>query len=136
MSANETYEKSIKDESPLVIELPNATAVAPVATPAVMPDAALIDNSALTEQSPDQLSVQPADCDKSKVPNSMSLFLAKPHEILFVNIAKPEPTGAGLYTIEPETFQHSGTQRYYQRPCLKPSTRYAFVFIKKLILIL
>ena len=73
ISANETYEKSIEDESPLVNELHNATAVATVATPAVTPDAALIEQSAPTEQSADQLSVQPADCDKSKVPNSMSI---------------------------------------------------------------
>ena len=39
----------------------------------------------------------------------MGLFLAKPHKTVFVNIAKPEPTVAGLYTIEPVALQRGGT---------------------------
>ena len=66
----------------------------------------------------------------------MSLFFAKPHETVFVNIAKPEPIVAGLYTIDPVTFQRGGTQRYYQRPRLKPTTRDAVLVIIKLILLL
>ena len=42
ISANETYEKSFKDEATLLKKLPNATAVATVAAPEVTPDAALI----------------------------------------------------------------------------------------------
>ena len=45
---------------------------------------------------------------------------------MFDNIAKPEPTVSGLYTIEPVAIQHGGTLRYYLRPRLKPSTRRVF----------
>ena len=55
---------------------------------------------------------------------------------MFFNIAQPGPTVAGLSKIEFVALKPGGTQRYYQRPRLKPSTRYAFVVIKKLILIL
>ena len=66
----------------------------------------------------------------------MSLFFSKPHEPVFVNIGQPGPTVARLYTIEPVALQRGGTQRYYQRPCLKPSTKHAFSVIKELIPIL
>ena len=101
ISANETYDNSFEDKDPIMNKLFNATAVATVAAPAVTPDAALIDKSAPTKPSADQLSLQPTDSDKSKVPNAMSLFLAKPHKPVFVNIAKPGLTVAGMYTIEP-----------------------------------
>ena len=74
ISANGTYLKSFEDEVPMLNELPNATAVATVTSPAVTPDTALIEKSAPTKQSADQLSFQPTDSDKSKVPNGMSLF--------------------------------------------------------------
>ena len=136
ISANETYEKSFEDEVPMLNELPNATAVATVTSPAVTLDKALIDKSAPTKQSADQLSLETTDSDKSQVPNAMSLFFVKPHEPVFVNIDQHGPTVAGLYTIEPVALQHGGTQRYYQRPRLKPSIIDAFIVIKKSILIL
>ena len=117
-------------------ELPNATAFATVATPAVTPDAALIEKSAPTKQSAGQLSLQKTDSVKSKVPNAMSLFFVKPHEPEFVNIDQHGPTVKGLYTIEPVALQRGGTQRYYQRPRLKPSIRDAFIVIKESIIIL
>ena len=66
----------------------------------------------------------------------MSLFFVKPHEPVFVNIDQHGPTVAGLYTIEPAMLQRGGTQRYYQRPRLKPSIKDAFIVIKESILIL
>ena len=134
--ANETNEKSFEDEAFLLNELPNATAFSTVAAPEVTHDAALIDTSAPTQPSADQLSLQLTDADKSKVPNAMSLFLGKPHETVFVNIAKPEPTVAGFYSIEPVALQRHGKERYYQRSRLKPSIRDAFIVIKVSILIL
>ena len=136
ISSNKIDKMSFKDEAPLLNELPNATAVATVAAPEVTHDAALIDTSAPTQQSADKLSLQLTDSDKSKVPNAMSLFLAKPHETVFVNIAKPEPTVAGFYSIEPVALQRHGKKRYDQRPRLKPSIRDAFIVIKESILIL
>ena len=136
ISANVTYKKSFEDEVPMLNELPNATAVATVTSPEVMPDTAFIEKSAPTEQSADQLSLQPTDSEKSKVPNAMSLFFVKPHEPVFVNIDQHGPTVAGLYTIEPAMLQRGGTQRYFQPPRLKPLTKDAFSVIKELILIL
>ena len=136
ISSNKRDKMSFEDEAPLLNELPNATAVATVAARATTPDAALNKKSVPTVQFADQLSVQPTDSEKSKVPNAMNIFLAKPHEAVFVNIAKPEPTVSRFYTIEPVAFQRGGTQRYYQRPRLKPSTRNAVLVIIKLIVLL
>ena len=136
ISSNETYTKSFEDEAQLLNELPNATAVATDAASIVSPDAALIEKIAPTKLSVDQLYLQPTDSDKSKLPNAMSLFVAKPHESVFANNATPEPTVAGIYTIEPVACQRNGTQRYYQRPRLKPWTRDAVLVIIKLILLL
>ena len=99
-STNETYEKSFDYEVPMLNELPIATAIATVTSPKVTPDTAFIEKNAPTKQSADQLSLQPTDSDKSKVPNAMSLFFVKPHEPVFVNIDQHGPTFAGLYTIE------------------------------------
>ena len=136
ISANETYENSFEDEALLLNKLPNAIAFATVAAPAVTHDAALIENSALTETSADQLSLQPTDFDNSKVPSTLSLFLPKPHETVFVNIAQFGLTVAGIYTIEPVAHLRGGTQHNYQRHRLKPSTREAFLIIIELILLL
>ena len=136
ISANETNETNFEDKAQLLNKLPNATAVATVAASAISPDAALIEKSAPSEQSANQLSLQPTNSNKSKVPNVMGLFLAKPHKTVFANIAKPEPTVAGLYTIEPVALQHGCTQRYYQRPRFKPPTKDAFLVIIKLIQLL
>ena len=50
--SNETYKNSVEDEAPLLNELPNATAVATVDSPAVTPDTALIEKSAPLNQLP------------------------------------------------------------------------------------
>ena len=136
ISANVTYEKSFENEVPMLNELPNATAVATVTSPAVTLDTAFIEQSAPTKQSADQLSLQTTDSDKSKVKTAMSLFFVKPHEPVFVNIYQHGPTVAGLYTIEHSMLQRGGTQRLYQRPRLKPSIKAAFIVIKESILIL
>ena len=70
------------------------------------------------------------------MPTAISLFFAKAHEPVFVNIAQSELTVAGLNTIKPVALQCGGTQRNYQRARLKLSTRDAFLVIKLLILIL
>ena len=67
ISSNKTDQTSIEDEILMLNELPNATAVATVTSPAVMPDTAFIEKSAPTKKSADQLSLQPTDSDKSKV---------------------------------------------------------------------
>ena len=136
ISSNKTDKTSFEDEAPLLNKLPNATAVATIAARATTPDAALNKKCAPTVQSADKLFVQPTDFQKSNVPNAMSLFFAKPQETVFVNIAKTEKNVARFYTIERVAFQRGGTQRYYQRPRLKPSTRDAFLVIIKLILLL
>ena len=77
ISANETYEKLFENEVLMLNELPYATGLATVAASAVTLDAGLIAKSAPTKPSVDQLSLQPTDSDKSKVPNALSLYLAK-----------------------------------------------------------
>ena len=118
ISANETYEKIFEYEVPMLNELNNATTVAP----AITPDAALIETNGPTKTSAEQSSLQLTDSDKSKVQNVMTLIFANRHEQVFVNIAQPRLTVAGLYTIEPVALHRDGTQRYYQRPRLKKST--------------
>ena len=117
-------------------EVPNATAVETVVTFEITPNAALIETSAITKESADQLSLKPTDSDKSKVPNAMRLFFVKPHELVFVNIDQHGPIVEGLYTIKHVALQRGGTQRYYQRPRLKQSIRDAVLVIIELILIL
>ena len=80
-------------------ELPNATAVLTVAARATTPYAAFYKKCEPAVQSADQLSEQPTDSDKSKVPNAMCLFRAKLHKTVFVNIAKPELTIAGFIQL-------------------------------------
>ena len=109
ISANETYDKSFEDKATLINELHNATAVANIAAPEVTFDAALIEKCAPTEPSAKQLSLIPTDSDKSKLPNALTLCFVRPYETVFVNIAKPEPTVAGLYEIEPVAFHRGGT---------------------------
>ena len=99
-------------------ELNDATTVAP----AITPDADLIETNGPTKTSAEQSSLQLTDSDKSKVQNVMTLIFANRHEQVFVNIAQPRLTVAGLYTIEPVALHRDGTQRYYQRPRLKKST--------------
>ena len=99
-----------------------------------MPDTVLIEKTAPTKQCADQLSLQLTDFDKSIVPNAMSLLFVKPHEPVFINIEQHGLTVEGLYTTEPVSLQRGGTQRYYQRPRLKPSIKDAFIVIKESIL--
>ena len=113
ISADETSDKSVEDDARLLNELSNATAVATVNSPAGTPDTALIEKTAPTKQSADQLSLQLTDFDKSIVPNAMSLLFVKPHEPVFINIEQHGLTVEGLYTIESGSLQRGGTQRYY-----------------------
>ena len=104
ISSNKTDKTIFEDEAPFMNELPNATAVATVGARATTNDAALNKKYAPTAQFADQLSVQPTDFEKSKVPNAMSLFLAKPHETVFSTSPNMNQPLQGFIQLYPSRF--------------------------------
>ena len=112
ISENKTFEKSFENIASFLNKLPNATAVANVAAPAVTPDAAVIDKSALTKKSADQLFLQLTHFESSIVLSALSIFVPSRMKQRLSTSPQPGPSVSGIYTIEPVAHQRGGTQRY------------------------